>query len=163
MKRKWLALLLASAVIFIGTGLYLKTGPEWTKNTYYDYYNRGVSAKIENRTEESLNDFTRVANDSKNPWLISLALSQSGYLIGRQAFNAELSAESRFQIVQQAIGLLQEAVSKNPDNGEAKYNLELLKNQLPGLLREMAEGNNDSGKRGNPGSGYSHGYEERGY
>lgn len=164
MKKKWLVLLLALAVVFTGAGLYLIEGPEWIKNTYYDYYNRGVSAYLGNQVEEALNDFTHVANNSKDLWLKSLALAQVGTIIGEQAFDEEFSAESRYQIAQYSIEILKEAVINNPDNEEAKYNLELLMNQLPNLLQKMEEEEGDgSGEESSPDPGYSHGGGERGY
>lgn len=158
MKKKWLAALLVLAVISIGTGSYLKTDPAWMHQTYYDYYNQGILARSE---EKAANDFAFIANNSKDPWLRSLALAQVGTITGKQAFDERLTAESRYQIARYSIEILKEAVVNNPDNEEAKYNLELLLSRLPDLEQEAEEEGN--GEEPNQQPGYSHGGENRGY
>lgn len=155
MKKKWIAVLLALAVIFAGSGIYLFTDPGWLHENYYSYYNRGVSSSLNNEAEKAVNDFAFVAGNSNDPWLKSLAFTQMGTILGKQAFNQALPPEVRYQIAQYAVEIFKEAVISNPDNGEAKYNLELLLNQLASLSQQMKEPNQEPG--------YSHGSGNKGY
>lgn len=165
MIKRWLMILLMLSVIFFGIGFYLMTEPPWTRQTYYDLYNQGVVLREKN-PEESLNLFNHIAANSQNPELKSLALFQTSVIISKQAFSQEITAELRYLAIQQAISILEKAVDSDPDNGEAKYNLELLKNGLPEFFQQMED---ERGKSGQDeptepaGSGHGYGVKEKGF
>lgn len=159
--QKIIIIFLSLAVIFLAAGFYFKGGPEWTKKTYPDYYNQGVSAYLDGKFEEASALFNHVVVGSKDAGLKSLALYNLGTLVGGQVFDESLPAQSRFQIAQYAIAALKEAIALNPDNQKAKYNLEILRNKLPELFEEMQE---EAGEKGEPQPepGYSPGGGPRG-
>lgn len=154
-------ILLVLAVITVGGAYYFGTDPEWTKNTYPDYYNRGVSDFLKKDYSEAANQFTHVSVNSKDQKLRSLALYNLGTMVGEVVFDKRVPAGIRFQNAQYAIETLKEAISADPDNDEAKYNLELLRKNLPELWMQTVQEQEQSENL--PGPGYSPGEEATGY
>lgn len=136
-KSAWVIVLLSLVIIFVGSGLYLHTEPEWTKKTFPDYYNQAVSAYSKGLPQKAAAQFSHVGSMSQDPELKSLAFYNLGTMLGKQVFNEQLPVQLRFQAAEKAIEILREAVDNDPGNEDAKYNLELLRNQQFDLFLEM--------------------------
>lgn len=156
-------LLSVLTIVFIGAGLYFNTEPEWTKKTFPDHYNKGVSDYLEGRGEEAYGQFGHVASLSDDPKLKSLAFYNAGTMLGEVVADRSLPAYLRFQVAQFAIESLEEALRNNPNDEEAKYNLEFIRNILPKLLIKIQQEEEDGAGKPQPGPGYSPGEEDKGY
>ena len=161
-------LLLVLAGSMIAAGAYLKTRPEWTLRGDIRDYNSGVLTCQQMlwgplvSSEESLlsvyphvienagGRFAKVAGESKDKKLLSLALYNLGTLTGRAAFfHQPLPGID----LGDAIAKLTDAIRYDPDNEDAKYNKELLERLL------TRKGNPKAG----PGAGYSPGAVNKGF
>jgi hypothetical protein len=139
-RKAWLNItlfLLASAVIVFG--IYLSSQPEWTIRTDIKLYNQGVSAYLlpmevlpatDDRPSEysivrAAAYFQQAALESTDSRLQTLALYNLGTLMGKDALTSTSESTPWFG-VPEAINKLAEAVRIDPNNEDAKYNLELL-------------------------------------
>jgi hypothetical protein len=161
-------ILMVLAGSMIAAGVYLRTRPEWTLRGDIRDYNRGVLTCQQMlwgplvSSEESLISvyphvienagarFTKVAEESKDKKLRSLALYNLGTLTGRAAFFRQQLAGIDLG---DAIAKLTDAIRNDPDNEDAKYNKELLERVL------TRKGNPKAG----PGAGYSPGAVNKGF
>lgn len=140
-RRAWMNIvLLILAVLFVAFGIYLNFQPEWVKGADIKLYNKGVSAYLlppellpatDDRPSEypimrAAVYFQQAASESNNDKLKSLALYNLGTLMGEDVL-ASVSGHIPSFGIADAIDKLGEAVILNPDNEDAKYNLELLK------------------------------------
>lgn len=156
-------LLLILAGLLIGSGFYFSAEPGWTKKTYPDYYNQGVSAYLtEYGKDEAFSQFSYVASGAEDLELKSLAFYNAGTMLGELVFNEKLPPQDRLQIAQYAIENLKEAIRNDPGNEDAKYNLELLRNKQLELLMQILEEQEGEGEPA-PGPDYSPGEEGEGY
>lgn len=161
-------ILLVLAGLLIGSGVYLKSRPEWTLRTDIREYNRGVLTCQQMlwgplvSTEDELlsvyphviekagGDFTKVGAESTDKKLRSLAFYNLGTLIGRAAFFRQQLPGIDFG---DAIAKLTDAVRDDPNNEDAKFNKELLERVL------VKKGTPKAG----PGLGYSPGVVQKGF
>lgn len=168
-RKAWVSIVLfLLSGIIIGSGVYLRSQREWTLRTDIREYNRGVSAYQEKlwaplvSSEEALlsvyphvieyagGRFEKAGSESTDKKLKSLASYNLGTLIGRAAFFSQRLPG--IEMVE-AIMNLRQAIRNDPDNEDAKFNLELLERVLEGK-EEGAAG---------PGPGYSPGAVDKGY
>jgi hypothetical protein len=168
-KKAWVNIVLfLLAGVIIGSGVYLRSRPEWTLRTDIREYNRGVSAYQEIlwgplvSSEESLlsvyphaieyagGRFERAGSESTDKKLKSLAFYNLGTLIGRVAFFRQQLPGIDVGV---ALTKLAEAIRNDPHNEDAKFNKELLDR----VLERKKEGT------AGPGPGYSPGVVDKGY
>jgi hypothetical protein len=169
LRTAWLSiLLLVVAGAMVAAGVYLRTRPEWTLRGDIRDYNMGVLTCRQMlwgplvSSEESLlsvyphvienagGRFAKVAEESRDRKLRSLALYNLGTLTGRAAFfHQQLPGID----LGDAIAKLTDAIRNDPDNEDAKYNKELLERVL------TRKGNTKAG----PGAGYSPGAVNKGF
>jgi hypothetical protein len=128
------------AVVIIVFGVYLSFQPEWAKRADIKLYNQGVSslllpAELLPATGDRPSEypiiraaayFQQAASESTDNRLKALALYNLGTLMGKDALSA-LSGSPPSFVLADAIDKLTEVVRLNPDNEDAKYNLELFK------------------------------------
>ena len=152
--------LLLVAGLMIGAGLYLRSQPEWTNRADIRWYNHGVQAMyvppgVLPATEERPSEFPVVraaaywqqaASQTTDDRVKSLALYNIGTLRGRDALVAIGASTPQFGVAE-GISKLAEAVRADPNNEDAKYNLELLEKLQAAVAQEEA----------GPGPGYSPG------
>jgi len=159
--KPWVTIvLLLVAGLMITSGVYLRFRPEWTKRADIRWYNQGVQAMylppgVLPATEERPSEvpvvraaayWQQAASKSTDNRLKSLALYNIGTLRGRDAFVAMGSSTVRLGVAE-GISKLAEAVRADPNNEDAKYNLELLEKLQAAVAQEEA----------GPGPGYSPG------
>jgi hypothetical protein len=150
-REAWVNIILfLLAVVIIGSGVYLSFQPEWIKRADIKLYNQGVSAyllpsEVLPATEERPSEFPVVraaayfqqaALESTDSNLKALALYNLGTLMGKDALTA-ISGSTPFFGMADAISQLAEAVRNDPDNEDAKYNLELLENVQAAAAQEQ--------------------------
>jgi hypothetical protein len=138
-RKAWLNIaLFLLAVVIIAFGVYLNFQPEWAKRADIKLYNQGVSASLlpaellpatgDRPSEYPIIRagayFQQVASEGTDNRLKALALYNLGTLMGKDALSA-LSGSTPSFVLADAINILAEAVRLNPDNEDAKYNLEL--------------------------------------
>ena len=160
-RKAWVHIVLfLLAGVMIGSGVYLRSQPEWTKRAEIRWYNHGVQdlylpPGVLPATEERPSEFPVVravayfqqaASKSTDNRLKSLALYNIGTLRGRDALVAMGSSGVRLGVAE-GISKLAEAVRADPNNEDAKYNLELLEKLQAAVAQEEA----------GPGPGYSPG------
>lgn len=165
--KAWVNIILfLLAGVMIGSGVYLRSQPEWTKRADIRWYNQGVSALylppgVLPATEERPSEFPVVravayfqqaASKSTDNRLKSFALYNIGTLRGRDALAAMGASTPRLGVAE-GISKLAEAVRADPNNEDAKYNLELLEKLQAAVAQEEA----------GPGPGYSPGTVNKGY
>jgi hypothetical protein len=172
-RKVWvnIVLFLLSGII-IGSGFYLRSQPGWIIRADLREYNRGVSAYEELlwapliSSEEMLLSiyphvieragahFDNVDLSSTDRKLKSLSLYNLGTMIARLAFFDKRARSTRAIDTAQAILKLEKAIRNDPNNEEAKINLELLESIL--IMEEK--------EKGGPGQGYSPGVvEDKGF
>lgn len=157
--KKGIVLLVVAGLIIGFAGYLSHTQPGGMDKSYLNY-NSGVEAQLKNDVEGALAWYGQVAAEAENPKVKSLAFYNIGTIWGTLVFNENLTAESRLQIAQYAIENLREAVRNDPDNLEAKYNLEILVNKQIEISKEVQQGGEGEPA---PGPGYSPGKEGGGY
>lgn len=170
-RKVWMnTVLLLLAGVIIGSGVYVRSQPERTTRADIRAYNQGVSAyhlppgllpsseerPSEYPIERAAAYFEKAASESRDNKLKSLALYNWGTLSAREAYASSLAfslaGTPRVEMTQ-AIVWLREAIRYDPNNEDAKFNLELLERVL------AIEGE----KEGAPGPGYSPGAVDKGY
>ena len=151
LRKAWLSItlfLLAGAMI--GSGVYLGSQPEWIKRTDINWYNQGVSAynlpaELMPATDDRPSEypivraaayFQQALLESTDDGLKALAFYNLGTLMGKDAL-AVVSGITPWFGVADAISQLAEAVRIDPDNEDAKYNLELLEEVLTTATQEQ--------------------------
>lgn len=149
-RKAWLNIilfLLAVAVIIFG--FYLNSQPEWTKRADIKLYNQGASAyllpaQLLPATDERPSEypivraaayFQQAASESTDYRLETLALYNLGTLMGRDALSVINGSTPWFGLAE-GIDELAESVRADPNNEDAKYNLELLEKLQDALTRE---------------------------
>jgi hypothetical protein len=152
-RKAWVNIILfLLAGVMIGFGVYLSSQPEGTKRADIRWYNQGVSVYNEAilipATEESPAEFPienirkaaayfqQVASESTDNGLKTLALYNLGTLIGRD-YLVFMEERTPGLGVVEGISKLAEAVRIDPNNEDAKYNLELLE-KMRNLYQESA-------------------------
>lgn len=161
-------LLLLLGGLMIGSGVYLRSRPDWTLRTDVKEYNGGVLTCQQMlwgplvSTEESLlsvyphvlenagGRFAKVGSESTDKKLRSLALYNLGTLTGRAAFFRQQLPGIELG---DAIAKLTDAIRSDPSNEDAKFNEELLERVL------TRKGTPKAG----PGAGYSPGAVYKGF
>ena len=158
-RKAWVNIVLfLLAGVMIGSGVYFSSQPEWAKRADIITYNKGVIAYIftqsgldpslqelpsEYRIETAAAYFQEAASISTDYRLKSLALYNLGTLIWIEAYAlSDLTEVAQVYTLQQAITNLAEAVRLDPNNEDAKYNLELLEKVMPieGQQQETTNG-----------------------
>ena len=167
-RKVWVNIILfLLAVVMIGSGAYFNSQPEWITRAGIISYNKGVEAynappgvlpateerPMEYPIERGTAYFKEAAAKSTDNRLKSLALYNLGTLIGREGYAFRIVSMPPPVDMAQGISNLAEAVRIDPNNEDAKYNLELLE-KVAALEGE---------KEGGPGAGYSPGAVEKGY
>jgi hypothetical protein len=166
-RKAWAVIVLfLLAGILIGSGVYLSTQPEWTERADIRLYNEGVAAyrappgilpasdwrPAEGPIERAAACFEKAGSESKDKRFKSIALYNLGTIAGREAYSLGQTGAPRVGTAV-AISKLAEAVRNDPNNEDAKYNLELLEKLQVAVQEEKA----------GPGPGYAPGYVEKGY
>ena len=169
--RKKLAgiVLLISAIILISFGFYTHLHPDWTLNPDIRAYNLGSfyytvppgslpAIPSESRPEEwpierAAAYWAKAASMTTDSHLKSLALYNVGALIARESYAGSLSSGTAQVEMATGITNLKESLRIDPDNEDAKYDLE--------LLERVAK--IQSVEQGAPGEGFSPGAEEEGF
>lgn len=161
-RKVWLIVILSfSVLVFLGSGIYFQTSPEWTKKNFWSYYNEGTLAWPEGKGKmQSLLGY--VASASPDQKLKSLAFYNLGTGLGKEAENKDFPPARRLEMTLGAIGALEEAIRNDPSNQEAKINREILQNRLPKLISEAGE-QSGTGNAPSQGPGYSPGSGDKGY
>lgn len=152
-------LLFLLALVAVSTGAYVATHPAWTKWPEIRAYNEGVAsfnmppgllpATKQRPAEypiERAAALWKVAAQTSDRKLKSLALYNLGTLIGREAWAFRSISNPRVDMAQASLWLA-EAVRNDPSNEAAKYNLELIEKV------QVQEGE----QVGAPGPGYAPG------
>jgi hypothetical protein len=167
LRKAWIDIvLLVLAAAAIGAGFYLRTRPDWTLREDIRNLNQGVTAfheppgllpPAEGRLAEYPIEragalWEKAAAISTDKKLKSLAYYNFGTLVGREAWAQSLAGTPRLDMAE-GIRKLGEALRADPNNEDAKFNLELMERaaQLQGE------------KEGAPGPGYSPGAVQKGY
>jgi len=171
LREVWMdILLLLLAVAIVGLGVYVWSQPARTVRADIRHYNQGVSAYhlppgLLDASDERPSEFPieraaayweQAASESDDPKLKSLALYNWGTFLAREAYASTLAfglLDTPRVEMTQAIIWLREAIRYDPDNEDAKYNLEVLERV------QFIEGE----KEGAPGEGYSPGAVDKGY
>ena len=126
------------AVIIIGMGIYLFSGPSWAQRSDIKTYNQGVSASAlppeilpasDDRPAElpivrAAAYYQKVIQESTDNELRAVALYNLGTIMGDNAASVIRNAVPTFGVAE-AYARLLESVRLDPSNEDAKYNLEL--------------------------------------
>ena len=165
-------LLFLLAGILVGSGVYLKSHPEWTVRTDIRAYNEGVAAYRVPPSKEGVGPalyskeglpsvypierarahFEKACAETTDKKLKSIAFYNLGTMVGRLAFDERLLSTQRIEM-SEAISKLAEAMRNDPENEDAKFNRELLDRVQSKQGKE----------RGAPGPGYSPGAVQKGF
>jgi hypothetical protein len=160
-KKAWGSIvLIVLALVMIGSGTYLNSQSNWAKRVDINWYNQGVSAynlpaellpATDNRPEEypivrAAAYFQQAALESTDSRLRALAFYNLGTLMAGDAL-AFISGTTQLVIASEGISKLAEGISKlaeviriDPNNENAKYNLELLEKIQDSLVSEKVTG-----------------------
>jgi len=143
-RKAWRTLILfLLAAAAIGSGFYFSSQPEWTKRADIRVYNEGVVAyrappgilpasdrrPPEGPIERTEACFEKAGSESTDKKLKSIALYNFGTIVGREAHAFSAASTPRVGVAQGIIKL-GEALRNDPNNEDAKYNLELLEKWL---------------------------------
>ena len=169
LKKAWIDIaLVVLAAAAIGTGLYLRTQPALILREDIKSFNKGITAfneppgllpaadgrPAEYPIERAQAFWQKAAALSTDNNLKSLAYYNLGTLVGREAWAQSLPGPGNTQTdMAEGIRRLGEALRANPNNEDAKFNLELMEKA------SQPQGE----KQGGPGDGYSPGAVEPGY
>jgi hypothetical protein len=149
-REAWVNIVLfLLAIVMIGSGVYFSFQPEWAKRADIKLYNQGVSTYLlpseilpatDDRPEEypivrAAAYFQQAASESKDNRLKSLALYNLGTLMGGDALSS-ISGNTPWFGIADAITKLEQAVRTDPNNEDAKYNLELLEKLQEAVTQE---------------------------
>jgi tetratricopeptide (TPR) repeat protein len=169
-KKPWLNLvLLVLAALSIGSGLYLRARPDWTKRIDISEYNLGVLIYNEmptlrglGTTEKASAHFEKAVVQTIDPKVRALALCNLGTMNGKLALDSIRRIQEAYAVkrakglesdenllmarqeIRKSIQKLAEAVRIDPTLEDAKFNLELLET-------ERGEGGGILGSRYSPG------------
>ncbi|MFH1625224.1 MAG: hypothetical protein ABID54_08750 [Pseudomonadota bacterium] len=143
-------ILLVIAVVLIGSGFYLRSQPDWTLRTDIKAHNLGVSAYVappealppsewrpsEYPMERAAAEWRRAATITTDKRVKSLALYNLATLtfIVLADNTISVSDEAQFDM-QEGLASLKDALRMDPDNEDAKYNLELIE-RLTAMIQE---------------------------
>ncbi len=130
--------LLVVALVMIGVGIYLFSGPGWVQRGDIKLYNQAVATSAMARELLPATDdrpaeyplvraaayYQKVIDESTDDGLRAVALYNLGTLMGDDAASVIRNATPSFGIAE-AYARLIEAVRLDPSNEDAKYNLEL--------------------------------------
>ena len=152
-RKVWLIVVLSLlGLVFLGSGIYFQTSPEWTRKNFWSYYNEGTLAWPEGKAKmRQLLEY--VASASPDKKLKSLAFYNLGTVLGKEAESKDLQPARRLEMTLRAIGALGEAIRNDSSNQEAKINREILQNRLLKLIPEAGE---QSGTGNAPSQGSDH-------
>lgn len=150
LRRSWLTItiLLVAVAIFV-FGFYLNSQPEWLKRSDIKLYNQGVAVyylpydllpATDDRPSEypivrAAFYFQQAASTSTDNGLITLDLYNLGTLMGEDALTV-LSGSTPWFGMTESMNQLAEAIRADPDNEDAKYNLELLEKLYDAMEEE---------------------------
>jgi hypothetical protein len=170
-RKAWLGtLLIVLAGLMIALGFVAESEPKWMIKSTLRAYNQGVDAyhlppgllpasderPSEWPIERATAYWEQASAEEKDVRLRSLAFYNLGTLMAREAYASSLGfaliGSPRVDMTQ-AILKLSETIRLDPDNEDAKYNLEVLDRV------QKTEGE----KEGAPGPGYSPGAVDKGY
>jgi hypothetical protein len=126
------------AILMIGMGIYLFSGPDWAQRNDIKLYNQGVTTydlpaellpATDNRPSEypivrAVAYYQEVVTESTDDELRAIAFYNLGTIMGDNAASVIRNATPSFGIAE-AYARLIEAVRLDPSNENAKYNLEL--------------------------------------
>jgi hypothetical protein len=167
LRKAWMDVaLFVLAAVAIGAGFYLRFQPDWTPRQDIKAFNQGIVAfqeppgllpPAEGRLAEYPIEragayWEKAAAMSTEKKLKSLAYYNFGTLVGREAWAQSLAGTPRLDMAE-GIRKLGEALRADPNNEDAKFNLE--------LMERMAEKQGE--QQGGPGPGYSPGAIEKGF
>jgi hypothetical protein len=170
-RRAWLGTsLIVLAGLAIACGFYFRSQPKWIVPPAVRSYNQGLAAYhlppgLLQASEERPSEYPierataylrQAASESTDQKLRSLALYNLGTLIAREAYASSFGfglLEAPRVEMNEAILWLAEATRLDPDNEDAKYNLEVLDRT----------GADQGQEEGAPGPGYSPGAVDKGY
>lgn len=119
------AVLISGGVLVVGGVVFYRIG-SLAGQDYPQDYNKGLAAYEQERPEDANYWFERVAGGFDENEFREAALYNIGTMLGERAFNVKLSLQDRFNAAQKAIDKLREAVGIDPNDENAKWNLELL-------------------------------------
>jgi hypothetical protein len=169
LRMAWIdIILLALALAVTAAGFYLHARPDWTLREDIRNLNQGVTSfnappgllppgegrPAEYPIERAGALWDKAAAISTDNHLKSLAYYNLGTLVGREAWAQSLPGPGNTQTdMIEGIRKLGEALRADPNNEDAKFNLE--------LMEKVAHVQGE--KQGGPGDGYSPGAVEKGY
>lgn len=168
LKEVWAnVILLLAALALIGVAVASSINPDLMTRDDIELYNKGVIANnaprgrlpaadgrpAEYPIERANAYYLQAASTTKDDKLKSIALYNRGTQIGRDAYGLSIMGYPPPIELAHAITSLGEAVRSDPDNEDAKYNLE--------LFEKAARIQGD--QEGAPEEGYSPGAIEKGY
>ncbi len=168
LKEVWAnVILLLLALALIGVAVTSSISPDLATRDDIELYNKGVIANnappgrlpaadgrpAEYPIERANAYYLQAASKTTDDKLKSVALYNRGTQIGRDAYGLSIMGYPPPIELAHAITSLGEAVRSDPDNEDAKYNLE--------LFEKAAQIQGD--KEGAPEEGYSPGAVEKGY
>jgi hypothetical protein len=166
-RKAWVTIVLfLLAVVMIASGVYFSSQPEWTIRADVRVYNEGVAAyhappgilpasewrPPEGPIERTAACFEKAASESKDKKFKSIAFYNLGTIAGREAYAFGQTGTPRVGTAA-AVSKLAEAVRNDPNNEDAKYNLEIIE-KLQVAVEEEGAG---------PGPGYAPGHVDKGY
>ena len=170
-RKGWLSgLLIVLGALLVAAGFYARSQPRWMIESTLRAYNQGVDAyhlppgllpasderPSEWPIERARAHWEQAAAEETDQGLRALALYNLGTFLAREAYASSLAfglLDSPRVDMTEAILRLAEAIRLDPDNEDAKYNME--------VLDKVA--NVEGQKEGGPGPGYSPGAVDKGY
>ncbi len=144
LKRAWTTIAsFVLAALTLAAGAYCASQPEWGARSDVKLYNDGVKAyaappgtlpasdwrPAEGPIERTTACFERAAAETKDVKLKAIALYNVGTIVGREAFAFSAMSISRVG-VGTGVAKLVESVRIDPNDEDAKYNLEVLERML---------------------------------
>jgi hypothetical protein len=140
-KKAWInVIIFLGAFLMIGLGVYFYSQPEWIQRSDIKLYNQGILTyrlppellpdsdghPAEYPVVRAAEYFNEAALESTDNDIKALALYNLGTLMGNNALTSVIGNTPWFGL-EDAIVILEQSVSANPNNENAKYNLELFK------------------------------------
>jgi hypothetical protein len=177
-RSAWLHIVLLLLVVaMIAFGIYLNSQPGWLSGKGAKLYNKGVTTLQQPATEllpadgdrpeeypivRAVAYFKQAAEDSSSDSMESLALYNLGTVMGGNALSVVSGNTPRFSL-DEAISRLVESVRLDPDNENAKYNLELLQEVQNVLTPQSTTVMVPGSSAGGGSSGFAGGVVHKGY
>lgn len=132
------------AILLISLGFYLYPPPDPALEYYhsglvrYEWFKANEQFMPE-YVSSAIESFLKAAANTDSPLVKSWSFYNVGTMLGEIAQDEEMPIEVRIEVIKEAIRYLQAAIALDPDNYDAKYNLEFLINLQKQLMQQLAE------------------------